>query len=101
VKVTRPDDEDTLRWWIGAALIMFALFLVARSVAEPAEPAEPTALEERVIKLEERVKTMQRTLDAWAEHTSGQFSFSEGMPELLVRIKHLEKCAACPFAEAK
>jgi len=101
VKVTRPDDEDTLRWWIGAALIMFALFLVARSVAEPAEPAEPTALEERVIKLEERVKTMQRTLDAWAEHTSGQFSFSEGMPELLVRIKQLEKCAACPFAEAK
>ncbi|KRT68191.1 MAG: hypothetical protein XU15_C0026G0001, partial [candidate division NC10 bacterium CSP1-5] len=53
------------------------------------------------IELEERVKTMQRTLDAWAEHTSGQFSFSEGMPELLVRIKHLEKCAACPFAEAK
>jgi len=98
VKVTRPDDEDTLRWWIGAALIMFALFLVARSVAEP---AEPNALESRIIELEERVKTMQRTLDAWAEHTSGQFSFSEGMPELLVRIKHLEKCAACPFAEAK
>ena len=98
MKVTRPDDEDTLRWWIGAALIMFALFLVARSVAEP---AEPTVLEARVIELEERVKTMQRTLDAWAEHTSGQFSFSEGMPELLVRIKHLEKCAACPFAEAK
>ena len=98
MKVTRPDDEDTLRWWIGAALIMFALFLVARSVAEP---AEPNALESRIIELEERVKTMQRTLDAWAEHTSGQFSFSEGMPELLVRIKHLEKCAACPFAEAK
>jgi len=98
VKVTRPDDDDTLRWWIGAALIMFALFLVARSVAEP---AEPNALESRIIELEERVKTMQRTLDAWAEHTSGQFSFSEGMPELLVRIKHLEKCAACPFAEAK
>jgi len=98
VKVTRPDDEDTLRWWIGAAMIMFALFLIARSVAEP---AEPTALEARVIELEERVKTMQRTLDAWAEHTSGQFSFSEGMPELLVRIKHLEKCAACPFVEAK
>ena len=98
MKVTRPDDDDTLRWWIGAALIMFALFLVARSVAEP---AEPNALESRIIELEERVKTMQRTLDAWAEHTSGQFSFSEGMPELLVRIKHLEKCAACPFAEAK
>ena len=94
----RPDDKDTLRWWIGAALIMFALFLIARSVAEP---AESTVLENRVIELEERVKTMQRTLDAWAEHTSGQFSFSEGMPELLVRIKHLEKCAACPFAEAK
>ena len=98
MKVTRPDDDDTLRWWIGAALIMFALFLVARSVAEP---AEPNALESRIIELEERVKTMQRTLDAWAEHTSGQFSFSEGMPELLVRIKHLEKCAACPFVEAK
>ena len=94
----RPDDKDTLRWWIGAALIMFALFLIARSVAEP---AESTVLENRVIELEERVKTMQRTLDAWAEHTSGQFSFSEGMPELLVRIKHLEKCAACPFVEAK
>ena len=98
MKVTRPDDDDTLRWWIGAALIMFALFLVARSVAEP---AEPNALESRIIELEERVKTMQRTLDAWAEHTSSQFSFSEGMPELLVRIKKLEKCAACPFAEEK
>ena len=94
----RPDDKDTHRWWIGAVLIMFSLFLIARSVAEP---AEPTALENRVIELEERVKTMQRTLDAWAEHTSSQFSFSGGMPELLVRIKKLEKCAACPFAEEK
>ena len=94
----RPDDKDTHRWWIGAVLIMLALFLIARSVAEP---ALPTRLETRVLELEDRVKTMQRTLDAWAEHTSSQFSFSEGMPELLVRIKKLEKCAACPFVEAK
>ena len=94
----RPDDKDTHRWWIGAVLIMLALFLIARSVAEP---ALPTRLETRVLELEDRVKTMQRTLDAWAEHTSSQFSFSEGMPELLVRIKKLEECAACQFAEEK
>jgi len=33
--VIRPDDKDTHRWWIGAVLIMLALFLIARSVAEP------------------------------------------------------------------